>query len=600
MFALANTLAAAGFVPARINLEAAMLDACRAAGASAWYVADDYLTLGPELVGVPTASVAGTLGYFYSDFSPVVGKSYQITYQYSVTGGSNVQMSLGGSNVPSSPVGSGTVVYTITATNTNPLRCYSNNATAALSGISVKEVVSAKDFQDSAGTLPSYLGGTVGLGFDSAGTVGAELIPTYDFTSGSWSVIGTPSGVTPNGFTNASGTTAGLVIAAASVGLVQGKTYRISIPYSKSESASSLSVRIAAGTDVASASASSGVITGVATSGSTGLQLRYANNGTVTFGAISVKEISGNHVTQATAGNRPTVTRIPRKLGPELFQSVVISGANATNTGSASGNGFTLNQVDTSSIVAATIGLSAVSTAGKSYYITSTPSGLSGNGFKVDNTAWTPAPAQVTAGFTITATGTPSAGIYIYRNTAPAAGTFSNISVREVLEWSYALTFDGTNDSLSAPASIIGPTLTQPYTMISWCRIGAIGSARAMQGDSARWAGVSVAGKPVVVHGGAATKTGMPTFTQGQLVVFEATFDGANVSTWINGVKDIDQSPTTAPTTAAAAHSIGSPGVASSYYNEAIGGCVVAPAVMTDAQRSAVRKFAAAQLGLSL
>lgn len=189
------------------------------------------------------------------------------------------------------------------------LRKYGSDAHLYLPGVGVINGITAGNYLDSTGTTPTSVDGNVGLVLDGAGSVGAELLPSYDMTSVSWSAIGTPTSVVQNGFTNASGTTAGLVISAAFVGLVQGKTYKVSVPFTKSEASSVLSVRIASGIDVASSTALSGVITGITVAGTTGLQLRYANNGTVTFGAISVKEVTGIHASQATTGYQPKLRR---------------------------------------------------------------------------------------------------------------------------------------------------------------------------------------------------------------------------------------------------------------------------------------------------
>ena len=625
-------------LPLMKQLEANMLAAVKQAGGAAWYVPDDFLKLGPELItngdfsngttgwaissGSTLANVGGELeitangSTSYPGASQViqttVGKMYQVTVKSrrgtsASSTGLAISRSGGASNLIAVAINASTTTgqYTTFVTSDwaawNVLPHASGNPASAgtvyFDDISIREILSAKDFQDNAGTLPSYLSGTVGLLTDRSynGELGPELVSTWAAqnaaTISSTNTLPVACTATVSGDN-------GVFIA----GPPAGKQYAVSVAWSGNDEGRTIQVRVgSAYTSLGSSVSGSATIIAYADN-TNNLIVRAASSAvgdTYTITAFSVRELKGAHASQATAGNRPVITRIPRKLGPELFQSVVISGANATNTGSASGNGFTLNQVDTSSIVAATIGLSAVPTAGKSYYITSTPSGLSGNGFKVDNTAWTPAPAQVTAGFTITATGTPSAGIYIYRNTAPAAGTFSNISVREVLEWSYALTFDGSNDSLAAPASVIGAALSNPYTMIAWGRVGAIGASRAMQGDYARWMGVDASGKPVLVHFGATTLRGATVFKQGDLLVLETTFDGTTAKIWANSVKDAE-APAALSTTAAVPHAVGSPGISSSYYNDAIGGAIVCPAVMTDAQRAAVRKFAAAQLGLSL
>lgn len=169
--------------------------------------------------------------------------------------------------------------------------------------------ISLGNYLDSSGTTNAGVDNNVGLILDATGEVGIELMPSYDMTSASWSSIGTPTLITTNGFTNASGTTAGLVISAASLGLSQNTSYLISIPYTKSESTSTISARIQVGIDLASSVSSTGVLTGIALAGTSGLQLRYTNNGTVSFGKISIKQVSGIHPVQSTTGYQPKLRR---------------------------------------------------------------------------------------------------------------------------------------------------------------------------------------------------------------------------------------------------------------------------------------------------
>lgn len=640
-----------GYKPLMKRLEAAMFAACRASGASAWYVPDDFLTLGPEQApAIDSTWVVNDAGWaavgatavatacpsaksFYKAGALQAGKLYYYELTVSAWSAGAVYLSFGGSadGRTFAAVGKFSGVISGAGSNGNLNLVTAGITTATVSGISVREVLSMKGFQDASGTLPTYLDGVAGILFDTAGVTGPELI-TNQHTSSQWTAEGTAPPTAVNGSDTYLGkscrsvtfpvvASGGYAVSRArdsesTFTVAVGVNYTASFEYALSRdltAGESVAIAITGSSGIYSKSVSAGAPGGVwvpATGGQpalasgAGTSLRpYATTLnaplTVYVRALSVKVAGGNVVTQATAGNRPLVSRIPRKLGPELMTGLAISGTNATNTGSASGNGFTINQVDTSSIVGATISLPVVPTAGKSYYVTSTISGLSGYGFKVDNLAWSPAPVQATAGFVLTATSSPSPSIYIYRGSTPAAGTFSNISVREVLEWSYALTFDG-NDSLAAPASIIGTNLSQPYTMIAWGRVGAVGAARAMQGDAARWIGISSSGKAIASNSGTASQIGTTTLQQGAGAIIEAVWDGAAMSVYLNGTREVNQVPTGAPITAASAHSVGQAGSAVNFWNDALGGAVVCPAVMTDAQRLAVRRFAAAQMGLAL
>lgn len=324
---------------------------------------------------------------------------------------------------------------------------------------------------------------------------------------------------------------------------------------------------------------------------------------------------AATNVTQATAGNRPVITRIPRKLGPEL----VVNGSGDNVTGWVSGTA-PLTSVGGEFVLASDGGSypsatcqSFATTIGSTYVLTgSTKRGTGAWNVKLrarssSNAELVASGAVATTSAVIhslpfTATTAQSkVQVYADNGTTTAGDTlvFDNISVREVLEWSYALTFDGTNDSLATGASVIGATLTQPYTMIAWGKVGATGIARSMLADGLRGIGVSSSAKARVTHTGPGVKDGGTTLLQGQSVILEATWDGATSSLYLNGSPEFS-SALSAPSGTLYPSAIGQFGAASSYWNEAIGGCVVCPAVMTDAQRLAVRKFAAAQMGLTL
>lgn len=626
------------------RLESAMLSACRAAGASAWYVADDYLTLGPEQVVTATAEVAGTSGYFYSDFSPVVGKSYQVTYQYSVTGGTSVQASLGGANVPSSTVGSGSVVYAVTATNTNPLRCYSNAATATLSGISVKEVLSAKDFQDSIGAFPTYLGGIVGMVFDAAGVTGPELI-TSQHTSANWVAEGTTPPTAVNGDDSYLGkqcrsvtfpviASGGYAVCRArdaenTFNVATGTNYMASVEYALSRdltAGESVSIAITGSSGIYAKNLAVGAPGGVwatasggqpavASGGGTGLRPYAVTLNaplTVYVRAVSVKVAGGSVITQATAGNRPLVSRIPRKLGPEKAQAanyVVATGGYDNTLSGVSASGFTTIAGTTQSRAALNLQTEIGKTYSATFRVVSGVSSGSLVGYSRDSVngggATINSVSNLIAGviysLQFVATTTVSSVLWV-SSVAAQDFVIDSISVRETLEWSNTLTFDGSNDSLTSQASVIGATLTQPYTMAVWGKVGAYGATvRCVAGDSARMLGISTVGKVTLGHGGVAFFDSSYTATPGELIVMEATYNGTDtLNIVVNGVQVYNATAVNPPSTASGLTTIGQRGNASSFWNEQIGGAVICPSVMTDDQRLAVRRFAAAQMGLTL
>lgn len=619
------------------RMEQNMLAAVRAAGGSVWYVSDDFLVLGPNVIengdfsqgsagwnpvastfsvsnGEATVTATSTTSpQIYRSFPAVAGKSYLLSFEAKNISGSDVRLYSGGILSLSSSAQWTPMSGVINASSATPnLVCLMTASAVGQQGafrnIKVQEVLSAKDFQDSAGTLPIYLGGTVGLGLDATAVVGQNLVTNMGFDadanwfkSAGWAISG--------GVATATSAAIGSVVS-QNIALTPGKSYVVSFDV-LSISGGQVQPRFQGGVEVLGTGRSAiGTYTEIMTavSGNTTLALRAGGSTTTaTIDNISVKEISGNHVTQATAGNRPTITRIPRKLGPELVSngefnsSVTWSDAStAPATAAISGGVATLIGDGTNR---ARLRQLIPLTAGKNYAVTTK--------------LFTPSSAEVMIG---TSTGgsqhmfaVPSAG-GISQSTFMAVGDagylqvtrlvagtaqVDSISVSEVLEWGYALTFDGANDSLAAPASVIGATLTQPYTMLAWGKVGALGAARRLIGDSARSLGVATTGRPYASNHGVVNANAVTTMVAGQSVILESTWDGATLAVHVNGTKE-GEIASAAPTTPAGLTFVGQRGGGIEYWNAEIGGAVVCPGVMTDAQRLAVRKFAAAQMGLIL
>lgn len=167
--------------------------------------------------------------------------------------------------------------------------------------------------------------------------------------------------------------------------------------------------------------------------------------------------------TQATTANKPLLVRVPRKMGPELVvnggfstgapwtlqSGAVVSGGTLTLTKSGPGLGEPSARQD------------LVLTSGRTYAVTLdyNMSAQASNG-----TIYMSAPSYRQVANSV------SSGRMVWYYTAapgdtglnirigggdPATGTatIDNISVREVLEWSYALQFDGSNDYLAGPGA---------------------------------------------------------------------------------------------------------------------------------------------------
>ncbi len=163
--------------------------------------------------------------------------------------------------------------------------------------------------------------------------------------------------------------------------------------------------------------------------------------------------LSGNYTTntaawQATTANKPLVRRVPKLLGPNLVVNGTFDSAAGWTTPASwtIGSGVATGAATSSSLFSPATGIEA----GKYYKIT------------FDITAYTSGNCAVTIGqnyggqrlangvgpksFVIQATNT-ARGVEFYGGSF--TGAIDNVVVQEVLEWSYAMSFDGSNDSLT-------------------------------------------------------------------------------------------------------------------------------------------------------
>ena len=161
-------------------------------------------------------------------------------------------------------------------------------------------------FQDAAGATPvTATGQSVRLMLDkSKGLVlGPELIPSLNLADNAvWSTAGTLSAITANSFTNTSGSGAGRQ---SSVIVTSGKTFSVSVSYSKTNAGVSFAVFANSGISFTSSSANSGTLTCIIPATANQIYLRLSGNDTVTVNSISVRELPGNHFTQANVANAP-------------------------------------------------------------------------------------------------------------------------------------------------------------------------------------------------------------------------------------------------------------------------------------------------------
>lgn len=194
------------------------------------------------------------------------------------------------------------------------LRKYGSDAHAYIPGVGVLNGLTAGNYTDTAGTQFTTKDQFVGLDLDAMGSLGAELIPPGNWVSGSFAVITSQS---DNGFTVDASAGDNFATSYKTVtGLIVGNTYKVTALCNAVVTGAAV-FRI--GPDVGSATGSlvaTSVGTGTVTvstfftASATSLQVGVALGLALTkiaASGISVKEVTGIHATQGTAGNKPVL-----------------------------------------------------------------------------------------------------------------------------------------------------------------------------------------------------------------------------------------------------------------------------------------------------
>lgn len=200
-----------------------------------------------------------------------------------------------------------------------------NGGTVLLAGL-------ARNYFDSAGTTPAQVDQPVGLVLDGAGTVGPELFNvTLNFSDAAWTKTAAVISTGANTFaTNGFGGCHAYVTAQGA------KTYAVRVVGTTTVS-----------TTFRNAAGASGAFTVPAGAFDTGsnsqillengsLYIQLASAGTINITSISVKELTGNHATQATTGSKPTLRR---GLVNQLLWSGDFTNAAWTKTGASVATG---------------------------------------------------------------------------------------------------------------------------------------------------------------------------------------------------------------------------------------------------------------------
>jgi len=247
------------------------------------------------------------------------------------------------------------------------LRKYGTNAHVYLPGVGTISGITAGNYLDSAGTTAASVDNPVGLSLDAlqAMTLGSELVTngTNLVSTTGWTATalsGAPASLSVSGgslvVTN-TGTTYG--VAAQTVPVTSGLTYQVTALLTKG-TAYAVNIRVgstALGVEYTD-QGTTGIavpitVTFIATSSNVFISLLNTNteDGTGSYGKISVREIPGIHARQATTANKPILRQSAGKyswqfdgvndrlsLSAPLFQMsddhCVIAGFSTTTTAS--------------------------------------------------------------------------------------------------------------------------------------------------------------------------------------------------------------------------------------------------------------------------
>lgn len=304
---------------------------------------------------------------------------------------------------------------------------------------------------------------------DAPGSRGPELINNGDFTTWSadnpagWTVGFTE---TATEFVTQASPGARLASAGAFNEIVQaictvGKTYEATVVVAACSGNGALSNN----TNNPISFTAPGIYRAIFTAAHSNVGLKRALSGTAcdfTVTSVSIREVFGYHCNQATASSKPTVVKIPRRTGPELvpngrFETDASGWTVHFGTGSVVGGRLRLTEDADGTGVRAKCLLST--RPGASYQVQvdctiGTGPILIVAAVAGDNTAYGTNLGRVdrsvttTAAFSFVATSGTTSLIVSAPGTDGQFGEFDNVSVKEVLEWSNAIQFDGTDDFL--------------------------------------------------------------------------------------------------------------------------------------------------------
>jgi hypothetical protein len=428
-----------------------------------------------------------------------VGKTYRVTArclsQTATTGFYVREGSVpgNGTTVLSSPglAAGGFYEATFTATRTdyNVLTSANVAASYAFSDISAREILGyqntyssfvAGNYRESTGQNLAAVDQQVGLVIDAGQQPGSELVLNGGFdTAAVWqSMPSAGSAVVAGGVLTVTRTTE-FIASAQPINFVAGKLYDINFSGKLVSGSSALTIALRIGGNITGAVRLQHSVAG--SPSMTGYSIKYfcantetlwlqagAGNapGVVEFDNISVRELPGINASQATSGFQPYLRKVPKTLGPNLVSNGDFANGLAGWSLYGSATGQVVNgeaeviAAATNSRLERNIPGIAV---GKEYWASASIRGsgqatsltvirgAAGNYGTIATSGSTATSRKAEFGFVATGA---DAIVQFLPSTGTGVGTgyVDDVAVCEVLEWTYAWQFEGTDDRLSLSA----------------------------------------------------------------------------------------------------------------------------------------------------
>jgi hypothetical protein len=309
-------------------------------------------------------------------------------------------------------------------------------------------------YQDSAGATSPAVGAPIGLVLDrqyGLSPASAELITNGSFAgSTGWTSTAFTTGTitTTGGAAVFSGVGGGSVLSNSAT-VQAGRAYRLTYEV-KNYVTGAFRAESTSGGYTGLSRASNGVFSEIIRpTGSSVLSIKAVSATTGDVDNVSLVEVLGYHATQPTAASKPTLSRIPRKRGPELVINGGFDSSASWSTISTTISGGSVALAVQFAYAQQTIELKAGASYVVSYSVIASsgsyPLALSGSGFTGVTTT---IPAVVGRNSVVVACVNTSNLLKLIAPNTGTSVTIDDVSVREVLEWSNVLSFDGIDDFL--------------------------------------------------------------------------------------------------------------------------------------------------------